>query len=372
MWAPPGKEEKFNFDITPEYFNRNNINAVTPKVVALTFLNYENYNKYIPEKLESNYKNMDPKYLSKLPFNYKDKVKKVKDGMKTNQEFFSKIANLYINKFSPVYLEEEYLNTYQHQQQSFIGKFFLEILTREWTEEGREERSKSLFPLIRELKKYYDYENKPLMDKGVNVLVIGARFMRIVFELAKLGYIVEANEQGYLYTLIDNYLFNYSKKNDSAICPRISSFCSSFTEESVTKKHFLPDVDIGEELKNVKKDGIKITKEEFEKQYSSVKDKFDAVVTLFSTDETPNIIDYTEKVNNVLKRGGVWINIGGLNTGYGQYGGFDLTWEEWKHVILNSGFVLNREEKPVLPFCQIKGHSLPNTMGTIFFTAQKK
>ena len=77
-------------------------------------------------------------------------------------------------------------------------------------------------------------------------------------------------------------------------------------------------------------------------------------------------------VNNVLKKGGVWINLGGLTNMYAEYGGFDLTWEEWKHVILKSNFSIKNEETPVIPFCQIKGHSLPYTFGTVFFTAQKK
>ncbi len=76
-------------------------------------------------------------------------------------------------------------------------------------------------------------------------------------------------------------------------------------------------------------------------------------------------------MNNVLKKGGIWINIGGLSSIYTDYGGFDLTWEEWKHVILKSGFEIEREERPVIPFCKIEGHSLPFTLGAIFFTAKK-
>ena len=53
------------------------------------------------------------------------------------------------------------------------------------------------------------------MEKGVNVLVAGCRFGRMVYELAKLGYNVEGNERTYLYLLVANYLFNYSKKNEN-------------------------------------------------------------------------------------------------------------------------------------------------------------
>ena len=364
--------EKFYFDITPDYFSYYYLYPDDVKLCCLCFLNYEKYNDYIPKKLENNYKNLDKKYLSKLPFDYKEKVKKVKEGFRTNQIFFTKIANLYIDQFNYIQLTDEQIYKFQQEEQSFIGKYFLEILTREWTEEGKEERSKSIPLIINELKEYYNYENKSLMEKGVKVLVIGAHFGRIVYELAKLGYQVEANERSYLYLLIANYLFNYSKKNENCICPRINSFCSSFTEESVTKKHYFPDVDIVEDLKNVKSENIGITKADFEYEYAEVKDMFDCVITLFSSEEAKNIINFTELVNNVLKKGGIWINLGGLNNVYSGYGGIDLTWEEWKHVILKSNFNIKKEETPVLPFCQIKGHSLPYTIGTVFFTAQKK
>ena len=364
-------QEKFNFDITPEYFKKINIYPFIPYQVAYCFLNYEYYNDYIPRKIEENYKKLEQKYLDKLPFKYQDKVNKVKEGMKINQTFFSKIANLYLDKFNYVQLTEKEIADFQHAEMNFVGKIYLEFLTREWAEEGKEEREKTITPVIQELKSYYDYENKSIMDKGVNVLVIGARFFRVVYELAKLGYNVEANEKNYFYLMVANYLFNYAKQKELCICPRISSFCSSFTEESVTRKHYIPDVDISADLSKVKKDGIKITKQEFEDDYKDVKDKYDCVITVFSTDDFKNLISFTEKVNQVLKKGGIWINIGGLSNAYCEFGGIDLTWDEWKHVIMHSGFDIKKEERPVVPYCKIKGHSLPFTLGAIFFTAQK-
>ena len=307
-----------------------------------------------------------------MPFDYKEKVKKVKEGIRTNQNFFTKIANMYLDKFNYVQVSEDDIKAFTHQHQYFVGKLFLQILTREWAQEGKEERAKSIEPVIQELKKYYDYENKTLMEKGVNVLVIGSKFGRIVYELAKLGYNIEANERTYLYLFIANYLFNYSKKEENCVCPRISSFCSSFTEESVIKKHYFPDVDIISDLKNIKKDKIKITKREFEVEYSNVKDKYDCVITIFSTDDVKNLISFTEIVNKVLKNGGIWINFGGLSSLYTGYGGIDLTWDEWRHIILKSNFEFKREETPVIPYLKIEGHSLPHTLGSVFFTAQKK
>ena len=363
--------EKFNFDITPEYFKKINIYPEPPYLCSLLYLNYEKYNEYIPQKIESNYKKLDKKYIDKLPFKFEDKVKKVKEGMKINQIFFNKIANLYIDKFNFVKLDQKYIEDFLNSQMNFIGKLFLIHLVKEWADEGQEEREKIYKPIIEELKSYFDYDNKTLIDKGVNVLVVGARFGRIVYELAKLGYNVEANERSYFYLTIANYLFNYSKQKELCICPRISSFCSSYTEESVTRKYYIPNVDILSDLKNIKKDGIIIKKGIFEIEYKDIENKYDSIITVFSTDEVKNLINFTEIANKILKKGGIWINFGGLNNIYSNFGSIDLTWDDWKHVILQSGFMIKREETPVVPFCKIEGYSIPYTVGTIFFTAEK-
>ena len=373
MSEPEKKKKSLIFDIKLEYFTKLNLSPLYLKLCLLSLLYYEEYNQYIPNKIESNYQKLEPKYLEKLPFDYKDKVNKVKEGMKTNQNFFTKVANLYLKEFQSVEITNEYLNKNIYEEELFLGKYFLKSLAREWTEEGIDERAKSITPIIEELKKYFNYEDKKLMEKGVNVLVIGNRFGRMIYELLKLGYNVEANERNYYFLLASNYLFNYSKKNEYYICPRINSFCSSYKEESVTKKICFPDVDITEELKNVSKDKLKITKLHFEDEYVNKKDLFDAVISLFSTEEAKNTINFTEIVHNILKKGGVWINIGGLTNIYSKRGGgIDLTWEEWKHVIINSGFEVKREETPVMPYGYIKGQSHPYTMGTVFFCFQKK
>ena len=139
----------------------------------------------------------------------------------------------------------------------------------------------------------------------------------------------------------------------------------------MTRKYYIPNVDILSDLKNIKKDGIIIKKGIFEIEYKDIENKYDSIITVFSTDEVKNLINFTEIANKILKKGGIWINFGGLNNIYSNFGGIDLTWDDWKHVILQSGFMIKREETPVVPFCKIEGYSIPYTVGTIFFTAEK-
>ena len=70
----------------------------------------------------------------------------------------------------------------------------------------------------------------------------------MTFELAKRGFEVEANDFCFIYILCDDYLFNYSHKNEFQFCPSIHTFANSYSESAVVKKYSFPDVDIREEL----------------------------------------------------------------------------------------------------------------------------
>jgi len=71
-----------------------------------------------------------------------------------------------MHRFHDVQLTEKEIADFQHAEMNFVGKLFLQYLTREWAEEGKEEREKTITPVIQELKSYYDYENKTLMDSS--------------------------------------------------------------------------------------------------------------------------------------------------------------------------------------------------------------
>lgn len=343
------------------------------KKIMVAFWFYSSYCQFIVDSMVKNYTSIEPKYLTKLSFTVNDKLQKIGDGVNLNQNFFNDIADFYANEFYKVEVNECYLRFFLGSEEPFIRKMFLLSLVREWADEGKEERDLSFGQTIKELKNFYDYENKELMEKGVKVLVPGCRFCRMVYELGKLGYKVEGNESNLFYSLVDDYFFNHSKMNQFQICPRIHSFCSSYTEDSVTRRYSVPNADIQKDLQNVKEGDLTFNKGEFFKVYKDKSEMFDAVVTIFGMENTINIIQYIDTVYNILKKGGVWINFGGLNYSYSSSGyGIDLTWDELKKVIINFGFEIKREETPVIPYIRIKGCSLPCTCGAIFFSAVKK
>lgn len=358
--------------ISPEDLKDSIIGQKTMKVLKNTLLSYQQYSEIIPYYMTKNYESIDSKYLSKLSFNYKDKVEKVREGIKTNQFFFYKLACVYGNQFDKAEINENELKYYVDTESPYLRGMFLSILVREWADEGKEERDISYGQVLQELKKYFNYEDEKIMEKNVKILVPGSSCSRLIYELAKVGFKVEGIEDSYLYILASDYLFNFSTKNELQIVPRIHSFCSSYTEESVLRKHLIPNVDIKNDLTNVKEGDMTLLQGDFISKYKDKRELFDAVITVFGTESTNNIIIFVETVYNLLKKGGVWINFGCLN-GFGGENrvGYNLTWDELKQVIINYGFEFKREETQVAPFSKIEGKSAPYTCGIVFYSVVK-
>ena len=68
-------------------------------------------------------------------------------------------------------------------------------------------------------------------------------------------------------------------------------------------------VDIRKELKKSEAKPIKFIKGDFLLLYKGLKDLYDCIVTLFFIDVSKNIVEYIEIIHDLLKKGGLWINL---------------------------------------------------------------
>ena len=363
--------------ITPEYFKNNKESEVRFKLVLQELVNYMSQHNYILKNLELSYSSLEKKYLEKLPFNYQDKIQKVKTCLEINSNFLSKIASIYIPKFSlETNADSEYINTRYYESEDLVGTYFLKCLKRDWTKESEKEREFSYGKTLTQLKKYINFDDKELMSKkNYKILVPGTGCSRMVYELAKRGFEVECNDFCYIYIMCGDYLFNHSHKNEFQICPKINSFEGCLTEESALKKYNFPDVDIKKELKNVNAKKIIFTKGDFYSLYKDKKDCYDVIITLFFIDIAKNIIEYVELMQNMLKKGGIWISLGCFDYYYSfKEESIDLTWDELKYVITQYDFELKNEELGFVPYGEMEqSFSFRfGSSGTAFFTAIKK
>ncbi len=377
MASPEIKEDENKIlrdDITPEFFNKDHFMATRFKIVLQEMLNYSKNCGYIERDLEKAYSSLTKNHLDKLNFNYKDKIEKVKKGIQLNQDFYNKVASLYTPKFDYIKVTNEEYEEHRYFEEYLIRHFFMSCLMRDWTLESKPERDNNYGNVLKEVKKYFNYDDKELMKKNnYKALVPGTGCCRMAFELAKRGFDVEVNDFCYIYILCDDYLFNYSHKNEFQFCPSIHSFSNHYTEESVIKRYAFPDVDIRDELTKAEAKPIKFMKGDFLLLYKGKADLYDCIVTLFFIDVSKNIIEYVEIMHNLLKKGGVWVNLGCLDYFYSRnHLSIDLTWDELRLVIQNYGFEFKNEVTGFSPYGVKQGSTVSDSYGTVFFTAMKK
>jgi carnosine N-methyltransferase len=361
-------------NITSEFFKNDPYMAVRFKIVIREMLDYTRNCSYIISGLEKNYSSLSKKHLDKLPFNYKERIEKVKKGIELNQMFYNKVASLYALEFDHLsYTKEEY-EEHRYFEEYLIRGFFMSCLMRDWTLESKPERDNNYGNVLKEVKKYYNYDDKNLMkNNNYKALVPGTGCSRMAFELAKRGFEVEANDFCFIYILCDDYLFNYSHKNEFQFCPSIHTFANNYSESSVIKRYSFPDVDIRDELEKSGAKPITFIKGDFLLKYKGIKDQYDLIVTLFFIDVSKNIIEYVEIMHDLLKKGGVWVNLGCLDYFHSRnLNSIDLTWDELRQVIINYDFDIKNEVTEFVPYGVKIGSTVSDSYGTVFFTAVKK
>ena len=361
-------------NITPEFFKNDPYMAVRFKIVIREMLDYTRNCSYIISGLEKNYSSLSKKHLDKLPFNYKERIEKVKKGIELNQIFYNKVASLYALEFDHLSYTKEEHEEHRYFEEYLIRGFFMSCLMRDWTLESKPERDNNYGNVLKEVKKYFNYDDKNLMKKNnYKALVPGTGCSRMAFELAKRGFEVEANDFCFIYILCDDYLFNYSHKNEFQFCPSIHTFANNYSESSVIKRYSFPDVDIRDELEKSGAKPITFIKGDFLLKYKGIKDQYDLIVTLFFIDVSKNIIEYVEIMHDLLKKGGVWVNLGCLDYFHSRnLKSIDLTWDELRQVIINYDFDIKNEVTEFVPYGVKIGSTVSDSYGTVFFTAVKK
>jgi carnosine N-methyltransferase len=361
-------------NITPEFFKKDPYLAMRFKIVIKEMLDYSKNCERIISSLEKNYSSLPKNHLDKLPFNYKEKIEKVKQGIQLNQEFYNKVASLYKDEFEHITFTKEEHEEHRYLEEYLIRYFFMRCLMRDWTLESKPERDNNYGNVLKEVKKYFNYDDKTLMKKNnYKALVPGTGCSRMAFELAKRGFEVEANDFCFIYILCDDYLFNYSHKNEFQFCPGIHSFSSSYNEASVIQRYSFPDVDIREELEKSEAKPITFIKGDFLLKYKGIKDQYDLIVTLFFIDVSKNIIEFVEIMHDLLKKGGIWVNLGCLDYYHSKdHNSIDLTWDELRLVIQNYDFEIKNEATEFVPYGVKEGLMISHSYGTVFFTAMKK
>jgi len=351
-------------NLSPEILSKNQEDFKRFLTALYSMENYINHNKFQTEAIIKDYSSMDPRYLSKLSYDYKKRVARLNEAYKLNQSFLSTVASKY--KPDPSYSKDisqkEIENSAYYESQNLNWGVFMYI-SRDWTHERVKERENCYTPIITEVQKY--------VKAGSKVFIPGSGLLRLGYDLAKLGYNIDANDFNCFNVILCDYIFNYSKKYQFSFQPLIRSFSNYLTEDQVFAKFSFPD----ENIDLTGKGKMKLTFGDFTQIYNDVSDYYDCVITCFFIDTAKNIFEYVDIIHRVLKKGGIWINLGPLSyhwIGYQEYPTIELPYDKLKEVIINFGFkYLNDGIKNVI-YCEMQNNMKNDFYNCIFFTAIKE
>ena len=186
---------------------------------------------------------------------------------------------------------------------------------RDWSAQGFELEVKPILDLI-----LSDLLTEVPPLPQANILLPGAGLGRLLFELTLAGYHTTGNEISYHQLLASNFILNHTPHaNAYTLSPFLSTFTNNFSRNSQLASFTIPDIHPSTTLATaVAEDktigSMNMTAGDFILTYSdpSQTSTFDAVVTVYFIDTAPNFIRYIQTVQNCLKPGGLWINIGPL------------------------------------------------------------
>ena len=184
---------------------------------------------------------------------------------------------------------------------------------RDWTAEGYQREVKPILHLI--LNDLHQHNLPP--SPNMTILLPGAGLGRLLFELTLNGYHTTGNEISYHQLLASNFILNHTPHaNSHTIHPFLSTFTNNITRTSQSSAYTIPDVHPSTALATSKSPvgSMSMTAGDFIPTYStpSETNTFSVVITVFFIDTAPNLFRYISTIHNVLKPGGLWINIGPL------------------------------------------------------------
>ncbi|KAF8417139.1 N2227-like protein-domain-containing protein [Tirmania nivea] len=223
-------------------------------------------------------------------------------------------------------------------------KSTLKQFYRDWALEGHAERERCYKPVLDELCSRFPL-NEDIDPNEIKVLVPGAGLGRLAFDIVCAGFESQGNEFSYHQLVASNFVLNCtSKVNEFTIHPFIHSFSHHITRQNHLRSVQIPDVHPGHLLINhtttlpqnpyspssasssststpsssppysLPATRFSMIAGDFLQCYGSEgsTNAWDAVCTVFFIDTAPNVIAYVETIYRVLRKGGVWVNLGPL------------------------------------------------------------
>ncbi|KAI2609269.1 N2227-domain-containing protein [Hypoxylon sp. NC1633] len=345
--------------------------------------------------------------LAQPPFSYLDVLDRVDAAIETNAELARNIVKFGLQSFGfaesapgeQLTVPEEWSGISKpndtDKARSTVRQFY-----RDWSAEGAVERDACYGPIYSAL----DAEKTTHGKQSMEILVPGAGLGRLVFELCRMGHLVEGNEISYHQLLASSYILNHTETaGQHTIYPWIHSFSNHRNRDNQFRSYKIPDIHpqttltesrIAEQVVG----SMQMIAADFLCQYGDDEhiDTYDAVAAVFFLDTAPNLIRYLEVIRSCLKPGGILINVGPLlwhwenhvpghngydgdgdydeskSQGIGDPGSFELTDDEVVELVKRMGFRIEKRESGLrAPYVQDDQSMLQTVYNASYWIARK-
>lgn len=191
----------------------------------------------------------------------------------------------------------------------------LKHIIRDWSTAGSHERDVTFPQILTTLEKFHP----DAAERGnKKILVPGAGLGRLSYEIAAMGFEAVANEYSFYQSLAHLWMLsipNSMPRGSFTLHPYINWWSHQRTTASLLRGVVFPDTP----LSSPALEKLSLIDGDFTTAFYAEFGTYDVVVTLFFIDTARNIVDYLDKIHEVLKPGGVWINLGPLLYGTGPW-----------------------------------------------------
>ncbi|XP_060762739.1 carnosine N-methyltransferase [Neoarius graeffei] len=335
--------------------------------------------RYYRTHIEERLKRCEQQFLSlprrhqQLLSGFLDKLAEIRRCMECNHEVLQAIVQNCTHMFENIEYDKDDdvrragpASTFDMDKLKSTIKQFV----RDWSEAGQAERDSCYKPIVEEIQKQFPPEKCDVSE--VKVLVPGAGLGRLAWEIACLGYSCQGNEWSFFMLFSSNFVLNRCEKQNSlTLYPWVHQFSNNKMSGDQTRAVTFPDVN----PHSLPPDSdFSMTAGDFLEVYTDP-NMWDCVATCFFIDTAHNVIEYIETIWNILRPGGVWINLGPLLYHFENMANelsIELSYEEIKDAMLKCGFQFEVERESVLTtYTENERSMLKYLYDCVFFVARK-
>ncbi|KAL1378176.1 hypothetical protein pipiens_015768 [Culex pipiens pipiens] len=274
-----------------------------------------------------NHVNRKEAYLNSLPgthqtmlANYRDHLQKVRYCIEANYKVIKHIIQdadcLFYNDSKSTNLSQPPVTPKVRNQDIQKVQITLKQIFRDWSVQGQAE-------------------------------LPGAGLGRLIYEIAYRGYYCEGNEFSLFMLIASNFVLNRCViENQCTFYPWVHQYVNNLSRGNQIEAVTFPDVS---PTKFPPKGTMNMVAGDFLQIYRD-ENYWDCVATCFFIDCANNIIDFVEIIYNILKPGGIWVNLGPLLYHFSDMlteNSIEPTYEDLIVIIKSCGFIILKNKTDV-------------------------